>query len=110
MLRRDAERQFRDKEQSLTAKLKDVTSSSPSWRRPSDSAEVVLSDKDQQAIDKFRGEMLTVRRELRDVKLALRQDIDRLDGWLKFFNIAAVPLLIGIGGVGWAMRRRRSNT
>ena len=32
--------------------------------------------------------MLTVRRELRDVKLALRQDIDRLDGWLKFVNIA----------------------
>jgi hypothetical protein len=26
---------------------------------------------------------------------------------LKFFNIAAVPLLIGLVSVGWAYRRRR---
>ena len=38
---------------------------------------------------------------------ALRQDIDRLDGWLKFANIALVPLLIGAGGLGWAAYRRR---
>ncbi len=107
MLRRDAERRFRDKEQSLTAKLKELTDQLSKLEKASDGAEAVLSDKDRQAIDKFRGEMLTVRRELRDVKLALRQDIDRLDGWLKFLNIAAVPLLIGFGGIGWAMRRRR---
>jgi ABC-type uncharacterized transport system involved in gliding motility auxiliary subunit len=51
--------------------------------------------------------MLSIRRELREVKRALRQDIDRLDGWLKFANIALVPLLIGIGGVAWTMRHRR---
>ena len=45
--------------------------------------------------------MLSVRRELRDVKRALREDIDRLDGWLKFVNIALVPLLIGAGGLAW---------
>ena len=71
----------------------------------------MLSDKDRQAIEKFRGEMLGVRRELRDVKRELRKDIDQLDGVLKFVNIAAVPLLIGIGGIGWAAyRRRRSPT
>jgi hypothetical protein len=41
------------------------------------------------------------------VKRALRQDIDRLDGWLKFANIALVPLLIGVGGIAWAARHRR---
>jgi hypothetical protein len=41
------------------------------------------------------------------VKRALREDIDRLDGWLKFTNIALVPLLIGVGGLGWAATRRR---
>jgi ABC-type uncharacterized transport system involved in gliding motility auxiliary subunit len=51
--------------------------------------------------------MLATRRELREVKRALREDIDRLDGWLKFANIALVPLLIGVGGVGWATLRRR---
>jgi predicted lysophospholipase L1 biosynthesis ABC-type transport system permease subunit len=51
--------------------------------------------------------MLSIRRELREVKRALRQDIDRLDGWLKFANIALVPLLIGAGGIAWAARHRR---
>jgi hypothetical protein len=51
--------------------------------------------------------MLSVRRELREVKRALREDIDRLDGWLKFTNIALVPLLIGVGGLAWAAVRRR---
>jgi hypothetical protein len=51
--------------------------------------------------------MLAIRRELREVKRALREDIDRLDGWLKFANIAFVPLLVGFGGIGWAVRQRR---
>ena len=72
-----------------------------------DGGEVTLSDKDKATVDKFRSEMLSTRKELRDVKLALRQDIDKLDGWLKFLNIAAVPLLVGFAGIGWAMRRRR---
>ena len=71
---------------------------------------IILSESDRQAIEKFRGDMLSIRRELREVKRALREDIDRLDGWLKFANIALVPLLIGIGGVGWAAARRRRAT
>ena len=68
---------------------------------------MLLSESDRQAIDKFRADMLATRRELREVKRALREDIDRLDGWLKFANIALVPLLIGVGGLGWAAVRRR---
>jgi ABC-type uncharacterized transport system involved in gliding motility auxiliary subunit len=75
--------------------------------RAGEGESVILSEKDRQAIERFRSEMLTVRRELRDVKLALRRDIDRLDSWLKFANIGAVPLLIGIGALGWAAWRRR---
>jgi ABC-type uncharacterized transport system involved in gliding motility auxiliary subunit len=106
-IRRDAERRFREKEQALTAKLKDVQEQLAKLEKAGEGDSVILSDKDRQAIEKFRSEMLTVRRELRDVKLALRQDIDRLEGWLKFANIGAVPLLIGIGGLGWAAWRRR---
>ena len=68
---------------------------------------LILSESDRQAIEKFRGDMLAIRRELREVKRALREDIDRLDGWLKFANIALVPLLIGFGGLGWAAMHRR---
>jgi ABC-type uncharacterized transport system involved in gliding motility auxiliary subunit len=106
-LRRDAEKQFREKEQALTAKLKDVTEQLSKIEKATESGEVVLSDKDKAAVEKFRAEMVSTRKELRDVKLALRQDIDKLDGWLKFLNIAALPLLIGVAGIGWAVRRRR---
>jgi ABC-type uncharacterized transport system involved in gliding motility auxiliary subunit len=106
-IRRDAERRFREKEMALTAKLKDMQEQLTKLERAGEGESVILSEKDRQAIEKFRSEMLTVRRELRDVKLALRRDIDRLDSWLKFANIGAVPLLIGIGGIGLAAWRRR---
>jgi ABC-type uncharacterized transport system involved in gliding motility auxiliary subunit len=105
-IRRDAERRFREKEQALTAKLKDVQEQLAKLEKAGDGENVILTDKDRHAIEKFRTEMLTVRRELRDVKLALRQDIDRLDGWLKFLNIGFVPILVALGGIAWSMRRR----
>jgi ABC-type uncharacterized transport system involved in gliding motility auxiliary subunit len=106
-LRRDAERRYREKEQALTTKLKEVQDQLAKYENTGDGGNVLLSESDRQAIDRFRADMLTIRRELREVKLALRQDIDRLDGWLRFANIGLVPLLIGIGGGGWALLRRR---
>ena len=106
-LRRDAERRYREKEQALTAKLKEVQDQLAKLEKTGEGGSVILSENDRQAIEKFRGDMLSIRRELREVKRALREDIDRLDGWLKFANIALVPLLIGVGGIGWAARHRR---
>jgi ABC-type uncharacterized transport system involved in gliding motility auxiliary subunit len=107
-IRRSSEQRFRDKEQGLTSKLKDLQTELAKVERQTEGGEVILTDKDRAVIEKFRGEMLSTRRELRDVKLALRQDIDRLDGWLKFLNIAFVPILIGLGGLFYASRRRRA--
>ncbi len=106
-LRRDAEQRFRNKEQVLSARLKEVQTKLAGLERQGSAENLVVTEKDRQEIEKFRGDMLTVRRELREVKRELRKDIDRLDGLLKFVNIAAVPLLIGLVGIGWAYRRRR---
>ncbi len=106
-LRRDAERRYREKEQALTTKLKEVQDQLAKLEKTGEGGSVILSESDRQAIEKFRGDMLHIRRELREVKRALRQDIDRLDGWLKFANIALVPLIVGIGGIAWATRQRR---
>ena len=109
-IRRAAEQQFRQKEEGLVAKLQDLQQKLARVEtKGADGApqQAILSDAEKAEIEKFRGEMVTVRRELRDVKSALRRDIDRLDGWLKFFNIAAVPLLIGLGGLGLGFMRRR---
>jgi ABC-type uncharacterized transport system involved in gliding motility auxiliary subunit len=110
-IRRDSERRFREKEQTLVAQLKDLQDKvSKMETKGGEGGAILLSDKDKQTIETARNEMIGVRRELRDVKLALRQDIDRLGGWLKFFNVAAVPLAIGFGGlaIGLAQRRRKN--
>ena len=106
-IRREAERSYREKEQALNAKLKDLQGKLQKMETRSEGGQILLSDKDRQTIEGFRGEMIGVRRELRGVQADLRRDIDRLDGWLKFFNIAAVPLLIGIGGIAVGLSRRR---
>ena len=107
-IRRDAERRYREKEQALNAKLKDLQGKLQQMETKSgEGGQILLSDKDRQTIEGFRGEMLEVRRELRGVQADLRRDIDRLDGWLKFFNIAAIPLLIGFGGIAVGLSRRR---
>jgi ABC-type uncharacterized transport system involved in gliding motility auxiliary subunit len=106
-IRRDAERRYREKEQTLTAKLKEVQEQLSKLESGGDGTSAILSESDRQAIDKFRGDMLSIRRELREVQRALREDIDSLDRWLRFANIGLVPLLIVAGGAGWAVLRRR---
>jgi ABC-type uncharacterized transport system involved in gliding motility auxiliary subunit len=105
-LRQEAETRFLASEQALTEKLKEVRGKIAKLQKEG-SGELVLTEKDQKEIEKFRAELIETQRELRLVKRELRRDIDRLDGVLKFFNIAAVPLLIGLVSVGLAYRRRR---
>lgn len=106
-LRRDAERHFRDKEHALEQKLKAAQEELAKLQTSGEGGSVILSQKEREAVERFRGEMLETRRELREVKRALRQDIDSLDGWLKFTNIALVPLLIGVAAAGWGLQRSR---
>lgn len=106
-LRRDAERRFRDKEQALEQKLKTAQEELGKLQASGEGVSVILSQKEREAVEKFRSEMLDTRRQLREVKLALRRDIDTLDGWLKFTNIALVPLLLGVAGAGWGLQRAR---
>jgi ABC-type uncharacterized transport system involved in gliding motility auxiliary subunit len=106
-LRRDAERKFREKEQVLTERLKGVEQELAKLQSSTADGTIVVSEKEQAAIEGFKAQMIETRRELRQVKLALRQSIDRLDGWLQFANIALVPLLIAVGGVGWSLWRNR---
>jgi ABC-type uncharacterized transport system involved in gliding motility auxiliary subunit len=107
-IRQDAERQFREKELSLQTKLQDVEGKLENLvRRRGTDSEQVLSPGDKAAIDKFRNEMVQVRKELRGVQRALRKDIDRLDGLLKFINIAAIPLILGFAALLAAIIRTR---
>ena len=110
-IRRDSEAKFREKEEGLVAKLKDLQEKLAKVETKGGEgggpATVLLTDKDKATIETFRGEMLNVRRDLRDVKADLRRDIDRLSWWMNFFNIVFVPLLIAAFGLGLAYYNRR---
>jgi ABC-type uncharacterized transport system involved in gliding motility auxiliary subunit len=112
-IRMDAEQQFRAKEQALQEQLRDLQQRLDQVQKErGQGGQVILSSEDQQAIERFRGEILAVRKQLRDVQLALRQDIENLEGVAKFLNIAAVPLVIAVIGVivvvVHRLRRRRA--
>lgn len=106
-IRRDAEMQYRNKEKELQDKLIDIRAKlNKVLGREDASGEVIMNAQEKETVDKFRREMTSIRKELRDVQLALRQDIDQLDSWLKFINIAAIPLILLIISVIAGTRRQ----
>ncbi len=109
----DAELRYRAKERELRNKLAD-TEKQLKDLQVADEAQgtVILSGDQVKAIKTFRAEMLVIRKEVREVQHALRRDIDRLDMWLKFVNIALIPVLVGLAAIvpGVVRRRRRQRT
>ena len=67
---------------------------------------MILSTEQKEAIENFRRESVTLRKELRAVQLSLRQDIDNLDAFLKAVNIALVPVLVVIFAIVLGLVRR----
>ena len=106
-IRQDAERQFRQKERELQDQLTAArTEMEALTERDIGDARVTLSAEQRAKINDFRRQMVKVRRELRDVQHSLRKDMEQLDGWLKFINIGAIPLLIVAGAFATTAYRR----
>jgi ABC-type uncharacterized transport system involved in gliding motility auxiliary subunit len=72
-----------------------------------DKGPVVLSPEQQSEVDAFRARSLEARKELKELRRDLREDVDRLQLWTKVVNIGAMPLLIVLIGVAIALSRRR---
>lgn len=107
-IRRAAEARYRAKEQELVQRLGDLQQKLAAPRAAGgDAADPVLVGEDQRdEIEGFRGQLLETRRELREVQLALRQDIEDLQGRLRLLNIAAMPALVALVALGLALARR----
>ncbi|MGY9054388.1 MAG: GldG family protein [Alphaproteobacteria bacterium] len=110
-LQREAEREFRQKEQALLKQLNDTEERLQKLQtdaRAGGDTGVVLSQEQKTEIDKFRTETVRVRRELRDVQAQLRQDVEKVTGRVKAINIGAVPVLVAIFALGLALVRRNA--
>ena len=106
-LQDDAENKYRAKERALMKELEDVQKKMGKLQTQERAKGAsVLSSKQKQAIIKFRKRVLEIRRELRQVQLNLRRDIDNLDSRLRLINIAAMPAAIALFAIVIALVRR----
>jgi len=112
-MQREAEDRFRETEQALQARVDETEQKLAELQTGEASGgALVMSPEQQEAVAAFREELVATRKQLRDVQLALRQDIEQMGLTLKFLNIALVPLAIGVLAIIVSLvrsqRRRRA--
>lgn len=110
-LQREAEKNYRTKERELQKILKETEQRIARMQvERSGSGEELLNEEQQQEIADLRMMKNKTQQQLREVQGNLRQDIDKLDTQLKFFNIGLVPLVVAFLAVltGWMRVRKRT--
>lgn len=105
-MERAAEDQFRAKEQELLQRIQQANANIGELQKQEQESGVLLTGAQQAEIDKFREQMLDLRRELREVQHALRQDVETLESRIKLLNIWAVPVAVGLIALVLALLRR----
>ncbi len=118
-IRRDADAKYRQTERALQqrlerteARLRELRSGATPAAAAAGGGErvaqaAVITPEQRTEIDAAREEIQRTRRELRGVQLDLRRDIERLEGLLRFANIALVPTLLVVFALGLAVLRAR---
>lgn len=108
-LQREAEAQFRVKEEDLQQRLAETDQKLASLQQQDPAKALELSPEQQAAVQQFIAEKLRIRKELREVRFQLNADIEALGRTLKLVNILAVPLLLTFGVLLlWLWRRRKA--
>ena len=107
-IQRAAEDRYRDREQALAKELDEIQEKLKDVQTKEQAGgTAVLTAKQREAIAKFRGDMIKIRRELRQVQLRLREDIDTLDAWTRVLNIGAMPIAVAVIAIALALARRQ---
>jgi ABC-type uncharacterized transport system involved in gliding motility auxiliary subunit len=107
-LERKAQDRWLDKEQDLVRQAEATNEKLRALEQQKDASQrAILSPAQEQEIARFQEEKLRINKELKVVRRNLRSEIEQLGTKIKFINIFLVPLLIGIGGVIFAIVRRR---
>ncbi len=106
-IQRAADAHYQATEKDLETKLKETQDKIKQLRDQGARPGVALAAEQEKTLDNFRADMIAIRRQLRQVQLALRQDIDRLQAWTEFFDIALVPILVGLAAIVLGILRLR---
>jgi len=107
-LRVAAEQTYRATEEGLQQELEETERRLSDLQAAKGEGELtIISDEQQQEIQRFMDRRLEIRRELRQVQHDLQSDIDRLGTRLKLINIGLVPLAVLVFALIYGLRRRR---
>jgi ABC-type uncharacterized transport system involved in gliding motility auxiliary subunit len=107
-LERKAQDRWLDQEQALVRQVEATNEKLRMLEQQKDgSQQAILSEEQEKEIAKFQEEKLKINKELKIVRRNLRSEIEHLGTTVKFINIFLVPLLIGVGGIIYAVARRR---
>ena len=108
-IQREAELQYRQQEQAIVERIEKAEEEIARIQQEERATGVLQDEEQGQALDKLRADLIQARRELRDVQRALRQDIGKVETWVKGANIWAMPiLLVLIAGFVMLLRRGRA--
>jgi ABC-type uncharacterized transport system involved in gliding motility auxiliary subunit len=72
-----------------------------------DAQHFILSEEQQRELASFRQMESEARRDLKVLRRNLRQEVDALQNRLTWINIALMPLLITVSGIGIALFKRK---
>jgi len=107
-LQREAEADFRAKEQALQERLSETEQHLAELQQQQDPSKVFeLSAEQKAALQQFIDQRIELRKDLREVRYQLNANIEALGRWLKLANILLMPLLISLAALLFVLRCRR---
>jgi ABC-type uncharacterized transport system involved in gliding motility auxiliary subunit len=109
-LEANAQRQYFGKISELEQEIKSTTEKLQELQKAqggSQASAQILTAEQQAELDRFRKRVAQTKLELKEVRKNLRHDAESLVFWTKVANIALMPLLVALFGIGVALVRRR---
>jgi ABC-type uncharacterized transport system involved in gliding motility auxiliary subunit len=108
-LEQKARNAWQAREQELTRSLQETQQQLREMQtaKQDSSQRFILSPQQKATIARFRASELEISKELKEVRKSLRRDIEVLGIQVKAINIALMPLLVALGGVGYGVARRK---
>lgn len=114
-IRRDAELEFREREQQLQAQLQEAEQKikqlqQEQGRDHGSDINLILTPEQSAEMEKLRQIRIDTRKELRSVQHELKKNIDNLGTQLRIINIGLIPLLIILIALGTGIYRINRRT
>ncbi|NDB75785.1 MAG: hypothetical protein EB141_09100, partial [Verrucomicrobia bacterium] len=103
-----AEEAYREKIKGLENSLQETQRKLNDLQRNKEKGQrFVLSPEQQKELENFRKQEAKVKVDLKLLRRDLRQEVESMENRLKWMNIAGMPFLVTIGGIGLAVVKRR---